>query len=257
MIKILSLTGAVALLGIASTMQAQFNPLPAANSVTGAGPFADAYAELIDTHGWNSRSVTALWGAPQTPVEGAHFDAFGMMNIIFIGEGAAARNDFGIHWGVPETPYGNDNSTFDNSETVFRAIEAPASIQQGHFLTLALDGRTSFDFWVSAEIRRTTGPGGIWSLLNPSLNSTGSLSSLQGKGTLQMIDGEAYYLFAVARPGQEQDDLVFGLHFFNADGAPFTPVPEPSTYGALGALLLFGMIFQRRLRKRKSQVTTP
>jgi hypothetical protein len=44
---------------------------------------------------------------------------------------------------------------------------------------------------------------------------------------------------------------MFALQFFGPDGKPFTPVPEPATYGLIGAAALLGLVAARRFKSKK------
>lgn len=234
----------------ASALSAQFNPLPDGRDVFSSGAQVDAYAQLISDQGWANAINTSGWGS--SPVSPTAFDPFGIMNVVFIGENAGPRNSLGIHWGLPPGPYGG-RSTFGNTETLFEYVSAPASIASGHYVSINLDGNDTFDFWLNLEPSRSNLTPGIWSLFHPDINP--SSGGTTGAGVEKLtIDGEDYFLFSYRESEEGSNDdtntLAFFLHFSNPDETPFTPVPEPSVYGAFGALLLTGLIAWRRFPKK-------
>lgn len=44
-------------------------------------------------------------------------------------------------------------------------------------------------------------------------------------------------------------DMFFAIEIYDRDGTPQFPVPEPSTYGLIGAMLLLGLVVVRRARR--------
>ncbi|MFT3781876.1 MAG: PEP-CTERM sorting domain-containing protein [Nibricoccus sp.] len=53
--------------------------------------------------------------------------------------------------------------------------------------------------------------------------------------------------------GSDRDysDAIIAFQFFTPSGTPFTPVPEPATYGMIGAAALLGLAFIRRSSRKK------
>lgn len=49
----------------------------------------------------------------------------------------------------------------------------------------------------------------------------------------------------------DYNDVIFALQFFKVDGTPDSPVPEPSTYGLIGAAALLGFVAVRRIKSKK------
>lgn len=244
-----SLLGILALIASASALPAQFNPLPNPRPVTTTGTQVDGYAQLINEQGWAGQTNASGWGS--SAVNPTGFDPFGIMNVVFIGESASSRNSLGIRWGDEAVAFGG-RSTIAETETLFQTMEAPLSINSGHFVSINLDGRSAFDFWLNLEPSRSDPSPGIWSLFNPGLNPASG--RINGAGMNQfVVGGESYYLFSFRGAEENSDDdtnsVSFFLHFSQSDDTPFTPVPEPSVYGVFGALLLTGLIARRRLHK--------
>jgi hypothetical protein len=199
----------------------------------------------------------------------------GTIRTIFTGETAGWLNDFGYTYsGQPQGP---------NSYTVWSDVQAvsPANINFGDYfdVSLAIGRAGNFDLWLNgtdsfSTINPTpTTNGGVYTAFNQGNSSPFAAPGnvrwattpilvntfLPAIGAYQDI---ATYLVSFEDwridRGSDRDysDFVVGLQFYNANGQPFgpTPVPEPSTYGVIGAITLVGLILFRRLRKPASNL---
>jgi hypothetical protein len=200
----------------------------------------------------------------------------GAIQAIFTGESAGWYNDFGYTYsGTPQGP---------NSYTVFSDIQAVggAGILFGDsiFLNFSPGEAANFDFWLNGVGAMgnpnpvpPTANGGVYTVFNP-LNSNpynppGNVKWAQSpifvNTWVQALNGGAGGYADVATwlvgvedwnlaTGSDGDsnDFMFALQFFREDGTPFTPVPEPATYGLIGAAALLGLVARRRFAKKQS-----
>jgi hypothetical protein len=192
----------------------------------------------------------------------------GTVRAIFTGETAGWYNDFGYTY--------TGNPSLD-SFTVFSNIQAvsPGStVAFGDHVDIALlpGDASTFDFWLNGtDSFTTTNPtppttnGGVYTVLHPTNSSPYIAPGNVRWGTTPLLVNTwvpalgAYadvstYLVTVEdwRLDRQSDadysDFTFALQFYNANGVPFgdTPVPEPSTYGLMGAISLLGLAVWRR-----------
>jgi PEP-CTERM motif len=195
----------------------------------------------------------------------------GTIRAIFTGESAGWLNDFGYtNSGMPAGP---------GSFTVFSDIQAlaPATIAFGDHVDVGLlPGEAStFDFWLNGTDSFTTANpspttnGGVFTVFHQTNSvpfiAPGNVRFAQSPLLVNTLVGGVYqdvftYMVAVEDwrldRGSDMDssDFVFGLQFFDAAGIPFgdVPVPEPSTYGLMGAVGLLGLAAWRRKKASKA-----
>jgi hypothetical protein len=201
----------------------------------------------------------------------------GTIRVIFTGEDAGWTDSFGYS-------YSGNPRTAGSSFTVFDRIEAngpnPINIHFGDYADISFVKGTlgSFDFWYSAAGQDGSGPytspstyGGVYTAFNPAASTPyNSPGNVKFAGTPLMVntwiaadskyENVATYLMSfedwnlanVPNPSLiDYSDGMFALQFFGPDGKPFTPVPEPSTYGLIGAVALLGLVAARRFKARK------
>ncbi|MFT3782564.1 MAG: PEP-CTERM sorting domain-containing protein [Nibricoccus sp.] len=196
----------------------------------------------------------------------------GIIRAIFLGESAGWLNDFGYSLsGKPQGP---------NSYTVFSNIQAVnpgATISYGQYIdiNLGIGAASTFDFWLNGvgangvTTPAVTADGGYYTVFNQSnsnpyiapgnvrLTTTGlSVNTyIPSTGTYAnvstfLVGVEDWRLDTGA--DRDYNDFMFGLQFFRPDGTPFTPVPEPSTYGLIGAAALLGLVMVRRIKAKNT-----
>lgn len=201
----------------------------------------------------------------------------GTVRAIFTGETAGWYNDFGYTYsGSPSGP---------NSFTVFSNIQAVGPTPTVNFgdhvdVTLAPGEASTFDFWLNGtDSFNTSNPppptanGGVYTVFHPAASSPytppGNVKWAQSPLLVNtwIPSASAYanvatYLVAVEdwRLDRQSDadysDFIFALQFFGPTGNPIgdqTPVPEPSTYGLMGALGLLGLVAWRRRKAAVKQ----
>lgn len=254
------ITALCLLLGSSSMLSAQFTSLPPAYGGGATDPY---YQTMLTDTGYNpftmDGSSTAGWDLPPSLTSGVDFDPSGYMRVFFVGQDAAwANSTLGIRLGGATSQYDPNASLPGLDFSIF-----DASVGYGFTVTIPLDGHTSFDFWLSTQNPDTQGQYGtdrlgIWSMFTPQHNNPNVPQTVQGKGTEIVYNGEIFHLYAwedVYRDHETSDDdfndFVFAVQFFHGDDTPFSPVPEPSTYGVIGVLGLLGVISLRRFKTKR------
>jgi PEP-CTERM motif len=265
--------------GLTGSAFAQLSPLPPTSTLTlGAFNFASNGTET-------DPNPTALgWTVNPPPSIMSHIGSItadgGTIRAIFTGESAGWLNDFGYTYG--------GNPADATSRTVFSDIQAvsPSNIDFGDYFDVKFDNlnkstAATFDFWlngVGAE-GAANGPGlaqghgGVYTAIHPTNSTPYILGQVRwaprplfvntwvqalNSGLGGYTDVATYLVgFEDVRSGVsyrdgDTNDFMFALQFFRDDGTPFTPVPEPSTYGLIGALALVGLIVRRRFQAKKA-----
>lgn len=201
----------------------------------------------------------------------------GSVRMIYLGKSAGWLNDLGY-------TYTGDPTDLANSYSVWRDIPVgdpvPALFGQYVNIGLAAGGASTFDIWLNAansyESSNPSNPtpyGGYYLGLhqdqsvpyNPPGNARLTQEALMVNTYLNFdltdpsMTGDylvSTYLLSFEDwrldRGADQDynDNMIALQFFRPDGTPFTPVPEPSTYGLIGGLALLGLVLRRRFSKK-------
>jgi len=193
----------------------------------------------------------------------------GSVRVIFTGEDAGWTDSLGY------TYTGNATST-GSSFTLFDSIQSngPSTINtwfgDSADISLNIGAASTFDFWYSAAGTDGSGPypspspyGGVYSMFNsPSnvrfadsplwVNTWISATSSYENVATYLVSFEDWNVKNVPNSSLiDYSDAMFALQFFGPDGKPFTPVPEPATYGLIGAAALLGLVAVRRFKNKK------
>lgn len=205
----------------------------------------------------------------------------GTFRAIFVGASAGWLNDFGYTY--------TGNLAGPDSFTVFKNISAASpgnTVSFGDHVDIPLlpGENQTFDFWLNgvggngeANPPVPTDAGGVYSVIHPTNsapyiapgNVTWAQSPLMVSTwipALSAYQDVATYLVGIEDwrldrgSDNDRNDFLFAIQMFATTGGssdqapPFDlgPVPEPSTYGALGALFLVVAVGFRRIRKVNS-----
>jgi hypothetical protein len=228
-----------------------------------------AYAPSAIVNSWSYVTQTSDLGANFTFLAGG-----GSVKTIFLGESAGALNDFGF------IKAGSDLSVSSNYKALITDIDntnTPGSPLQSGWETYAHYGAgEKLDFWLNNP--GTYGPGGAYfAFLQDGVSSafaggdpyshvkftwtTVLTEYLDGNGV--MVQGEVDTLLiafedlrgpalpagaaAPTIPPGDADftDFIVGFQFLPSQQSM---VPEPSTYGLIGAAALLGLVGYRRFK---------
>jgi hypothetical protein len=191
----------------------------------------------------------------------------GSIRVIFLGESAGWWNDFGYTYSGLPADLANSFSLWNNIQSV--APDTNIVFGDNATISLAKGEASTFDFWLNGANAGNWpnpapgAPGGVYTAFNPAngesavnVSWTQSYISVRSyvDGTLANDYWNKTYLvgFEDIRGGGDADynDFMFAVQFFKSDGTPFTPVPEPSTYGLMGAAALLAFVARRRFSKK-------
>jgi hypothetical protein len=209
----------------------------------------------------------------------------GIMRAIFVGESAGWLNDFGYTYsGNPQSS--SSFTVFQNIQAA-TGTPYPVNVTYGDHvdITLGAGQATNFDFWLNAvggdginpALPPTTyggvytgfhpgnstpfnAPGNVSWTTTPLLTSTFVPTYTDSHGVIvpaHYEDIDTYLMsFEDWRTDRGSDndrnDFMVAIQFLNVNGgADTTPVPEPSTYGLIGAAALLGLVAVRRFKAKK------
>jgi len=226
---------------------------------------------LINTLAYNPSGLSfgsALPASIQSALDTINANG-GTIRTVFLSESAGWRNSLGYTYsGAYAGP--QSYTAFADMADSATPQDGPASISFGTYFDVSLQAgvASKFDLWFQGEDATY---GGDYTLFNPanSSNTSAPGNALWAQQALttstwsvllnKYVDVSTYVVGLEdwrLNAGSDSDysDAVIALQFFALDGTPIegTVVPEPSTYGLIGAAALLGLVAIRR-RTRKNQ----
>lgn len=189
----------------------------------------------------------------------------GTIRAIFLGESAGWLNDFGYAYNG--LPAGAQSYSVWNDIQANKPVPNPAF---GSYFDLSLEvGEASaFDFWLSGSNSKNavnplpSSPGGYYTAFHPTNGNPATNNALWTQTALNVRNWTAggdqwaaTYLvgfedWRLGSADKDFNDFMFAVQFFDKNGTPFSSVPEPSTYGLIGAVALLGLVARRRFSKK-------
>ncbi len=187
----------------------------------------------------------------------------GSVKVVFLGETAGWKNDFGYVNTTTPTAY---NPLVTDIENNFVSGGPSANIRSGWETTVSYGAGQQLDFFLNGE--GVNNPGGTWFAFGGANQNAGADVSVHTKWStrsvtttyfdgVSVVTGEINTLlvgFEDVRLGgsyydNDFNDFVVGFQFLPTQP---NPVPEPSTYGLLGAAALAGLVVRRRMAAKKA-----
>lgn len=210
------------------------------------------------TAGWSPGAGGGVLGFTNTATMLEQWD------IIFVSEFAGWKNNLDIALNVTAAGAIDGSSTVLN---VFENVDLPTpTLGDYRRLTVQNNMVGFFDFILDSTDATDAGgaDGGKWRMYYPAFNdpTSGFSYGYTDNGSANTYNaGTGTVLFAFEdwnqntsgvtpnnpAPDDDRNDFVFALQF-----AGYTAVPEPSTYGIIGAIALLGLIAARRIKGLKA-----
>jgi type II secretory pathway pseudopilin PulG len=185
----------------------------------------------------------------------------GSVKVIFLGETAGWQNDFVY---TSSSAPGTINTLITDIEN---SLVAPfGNVQSGHETVVSYSAGSSLDFWLNSG--GAIGEGGLFSAFSATNLFAGSDTSVHTRWSLRNVT-TTYFNGTSVVTGEIPtvligfEDVRQGLSYYDADFNDFVvgfqflptqmpPVPEPSTYGLIGAAALMGIAAWRRKQRKTS-----
>ncbi len=212
--------------------------------------------------GWSSLPInltTALGANPWNPLGGS-------VHVIFLGETAGWENDFGF---VNSSAPGVYNPLITNIENSSDPLNAPnANILSGDETYVNYGAGQTLDFFLNSGGNPADNQGGMffsfgganlfagtdvsthtkYAVRNVNTNYFNGTSFVTGPVKTLLIGFEDVRSGVSFNDG-DSNDLVMAFQFLPTQS---NPVPEPSTYGLIGAAALVGLVIRRRMVAKKA-----
>jgi hypothetical protein len=211
----------------------------------------------LQQYGTAPMGITAANGWVDASTFAVTLDVGDNFFVTYLGKTAGWLNDFGMTIGG-KNAYNIDGGAGSGAHTLWTSIDngIPAIGDQYQFVA---DEAMSIDFWLNSGGNPAPALGGTYSVFFPETSdpsNTGPGYSARGKvfNVNDSFSGRDRSILVIAIEDWRNfdadfTDMFFAIEIYDRDGTPQFPVPEPSTYGLIGAMLLLGLAAIRRARR--------
>lgn len=211
----------------------------------------------LQVGGTKPAGITAANGWVNAANFAVDIDVGDSLLVTYLGKSAGWENDFGMTVGG-KNAYEIDGG---DAHTLWSSIVdgAPAV---GDQYTFSVDAPSIIDFWLNSGGNPPPAQGGTYSMFYPGTSDPSNTGlpnfdySALGKvfNVHDSIADKNRSILVIAIEDwrnfdRDFTDMFFAIEIYDRDGNPQFPVPEPSTYGLIGAMLLLGLVAVRRARR--------
>jgi len=177
--------------------------------------------------------------------------------VTYLGKTAGWNNDFGMTvGGMNAYEIGGGDA-----HTLWASI-VNGTPAVGDQYTFGVDESTIIDFWLNSGGNPPPSLGGTYSVFFPTTSDPSNTGlpdfDYSALGKIfnvhdSFADKDRSILVIAIEDWRDFDrdftDMFFAIEIYDRDGTPQFPVPEPSTYGLIGAMMLLGLVAVRRARR--------
>ena len=263
MIKLAKYTiAALAFAALANLASAQISPRPASWISAGGDGFNSFLTPLTaaQTAGFTAEGVNidsdgtiALPAGFTVGVPSISFDPLGgKVTVLFLGESAGWNNDLGYVVNPASAALGNPatyNPLVVNLHGDLSGVPTPTNLVNNTSATIAYGAGDKLDFFLNG-VGDPWNAGGTWFAFGTPNQFAGSDTTVHTKYKNTMIDGLPTLIIAFEDSRHSNADADFSDVLIAFQGVTDTPVPEPATYGLIGAGALLGLVAFRRLKRK-------
>ena len=253
---------AIAVAALASIATAQITPRPA--SWIGAGgdgfnhfltPLSSAQAAGFTAEGVNINSDGTI-ALPAGFVVGTPSITFnplgGNVTVLFLGESAGWENDLGYVVNPASAALSSPavyNPLVVNLHGDLTGIPTTSNLVNNTSATIAYGAGAKLDFFLNG-VGDPWNAGGTWFAFGTPNQFAGTDTTIHTKYKNTVIDGVATLIVAFEDSRHSNVDADFSDVLIAFQGVTDNPVPEPSTYGLIGAGALLGLVAFRRFKRK-------
>jgi len=176
----------------------------------------------------------------------------GSVTVFFLGESAGWNNDLGYVVNPASSNLSNPavyNPLVVNLHGDLSGTPTPTNLVNNTSATIAYGAGTTLDFFLNG-VGDPWNAGGTWFAFGTPNQFAGTDTTIHTKYTNTVIDGVATLIIAFEDSRHSSADADYSDVLIAFQGVTDLPVPEPSTYGLIGAGALLGIAAFRRLKRK-------